>query len=730
MNLDLDKLINLNLLVTGGCGFIGSNFCNFISKYVNKLIVIDKLSYASNERNIEEIIKNGNVFFINDDILLHDFANTFDKYNINYIIHFAAETHVDNSYKHFDNFIKDNIIATQKLLDHINKYKNKITLLHFSTDEVYGPSINEDHFDENSNFNPTNPYSASKASSELIVNTYKYSYNLPIIITRCNNVYGKFQFSEKVIPCFILKALNNEELPLQGDGNKIRDFIHINDVISGVITIMTKGEIGEIYNIGNFNPIKIIDLANMIIKKIGKGRIKYVEDRPFNDSRYYVNTKKLSNLGWKPTVNFHDALDELIKWYSNNSDYWSTNNKCKFYNDLRGQLQFIPTNFLNNIKQQFISTNKKNVIRGIHTSPYGKHITCIKGSFIDYVINYESMTYKKYFLNKENLNKLYIPPNHGHLFISLEDDSMMLYQLEGIFNPLYERNYHYLCPTINLDIPFNNNYILSETDNNNPLYKKIDYVLLGSRGFLGSETEKILKQQNKSYANIYTRLEDVELLKKQLNFYKPKYVICSAGISGKPTIAWCEDNKIETLKNNVTYQLTLADICDKIKAHLTIYVSGSIYKNSIEPNGEDIKPDNDIAYYTRCRILLEEALKCYDNILLLRIQYPISFDDNPKCFLNKMRNRLNNVNDISVNLTIIPDLFKHIPDMIENNCRGIYNFVNRGSIKLSKLLILCNITDFNIIYDEKYQLGLLETVKLRNKAPIMDVEEAIIKYHS
>jgi len=731
MTLDLNKL---NLLITGGCGFIGSNFCNYISKYVNKLIIIDKLSYASNEKNIKDIINNPNVYFINDDILLHDFINTFNKFDINYIIHFAAQTHVDNSYKNFDNFIKDNINATQVLLEHINNSKKNIKLLHFSTDEVYGPSFNADYFSEESNFNPTNPYSASKAACEMIINTYKYSYNLPIIITRCNNVYGKYQFHEKVIPCFILKALNDEELPLQGDGNKIRDFIHIDDVIDGIVLIMLKGTFGEIYNIGNFNPIKILDLANTIINKIGKGKIKFIDDRPFNDNRYYVNCDKLKNLGWNTNVNFNKALDELIEWYSNNKDYWNCNNKCSFFDDLRGQLQFIPTHFSNNIKQQFISTNKKNVIRGIHTSPYGKHISCIKGSFIDYVINYESMTYKKYFLNKENLNKLYIPPNHGHLFISLEDDSMMLYQLEGFFNPLLERNYHYLCPTINLDIPFDNKYILSKQDINNKLFKSIDYVLLGSNGFLGSETEKILKEQNKSYINIYTRLENTDLLKKQLLLYKPKYVICSAGISGKPTIAWCENNKIETMNSNLTYQLTLADICNQINAPLRIYVSGSMYKCSIESNNELVKPDNDATYYTKCRILLEEALKCYNNVLLLRIQYPISFNDNPKCFLNKMKNRLNSVNNISVNLTIIPDLFPKIPYLIEKWHTGIYNFVNDSSIKLPKLLEMANIKDFNINYDTSNQLGLLDISKLKNSIDIMNVmnvmnvEDAIKRY--
>lgn len=315
-------LSNLNLLVTGGCGFIGSNFCNYICKYVNKLVIIDKLSNVSNERNIEEIINNPKVVLIKEDILDHDFISTFDKYEINYIIHFAAQTHVDNSYKNFDIFIKDNIIATQVMLEQLCKYHRVITFFHFSTDEVYGPSFDNQMFDEESKFNPTNPYSASKASCEMIVNTYRYSYKMPIIITRCNNVYGKYQFHEKAIPCFISQAHKDDDLPIHGDGSIVRDFIHVNDVINAIVLIMKTNKLGESYNIGNENPIKIIDLANMIIKKIGKGRVKFVENRPFNDTRYLINCKKLETLGWKPTVDFDTALDELVCWYSNNMNYW------------------------------------------------------------------------------------------------------------------------------------------------------------------------------------------------------------------------------------------------------------------------------------------------------------------------------------------------------------------------------------------------------------------------
>lgn len=318
------NLKSLNLLITGGAGFIGSHFCNYIYKYVNKLIIIDKLSNVSNIKNMNHIIDNDKVFFINDNILSHNFSETFEKYDINYIIHFAAQTHVDNSYKYFNDFIQDNIVSTQLLLESVKNYEKEIIFFHFSTDEIYGPSLNNEIFDENSKFNPTNPYSASKACSEMIINTYKYSYNIPIIITRCNNVYGKFQFYEKVIPCFIVNALNNDCLPIHGDGNKIRDFIHIEDVVQAIVIIIEKGSIGEIYNIGIDNPIKIIDLANKIIKRIDKGNIKFINDRPFNDNRYYINSTKLKLLGWNPIINFEKGLEDVIDWINNNPNYWET----------------------------------------------------------------------------------------------------------------------------------------------------------------------------------------------------------------------------------------------------------------------------------------------------------------------------------------------------------------------------------------------------------------------
>ena len=715
-------LRNLNLFVTGGCGFIGSNFCNYIASKVNKLVIIDKLDYICNEKNINDIIKYKNVVFIKDDLLKHNFIDTFTKYDINYIIHFAAQTHVDNSYENFNEFINDNIMATYKLLASIHKYPKEIKLLHFSTDEVYGASLDHSYFSEESNFNPTNPYASTKASCEMIINTYKYTYKLPIIITRCNNVYGKFQYFEKVIPLFIYKALNNENLTIHGDGSYIRDFIHVNDVIDAIIVIMQKGIIGEIYNIGNNNPIKIIDLANIIINKTGSGQISFIKDRAYNDFRYPLTMEKLEQLGWKNKTDFNQGLDEVIDWIKNNINYFNEI-KGRTFKDLRGKLQFLPVPD-KEIKQQLISTNKKDVIRGIHTSPYAKHVICIRGSFIDYVIDFETMTYNKFYLSSDNLNKIYVPANCGHMFISLEDDSIMFYQIEGIYKPENEKNYNYLCPFINLDIPFENNYIISDQDLKAPFYKKVDYVLLGSTGFLGSNIEKVLIAQNKSYININTRLENINLLKKQLQYYKPKYVINATGISGKPTTAWCEDNKKETLNTNLTYQLTLADICNELNIHLTVLVSGIIYNSREEKWRENEEPNNNSNYYCYCRILLEKSLSCYNNILLLRINYPISLDDNPKCFLNKIKTRLNSIDNIEINATVIPDLFPHISSLVENNTTGIINFVNKNSNKLPEILEFRNINTYYLNYNFK-QLGLLDTSKLEKLIDLNDIQKAI-----
>jgi dTDP-4-dehydrorhamnose 3,5-epimerase len=364
----------------------------------------------------------------------------------------------------------------------------------------------------------------------------------------------------------------------------------------------------------------------------------------------------------------------------------------KSFKDNRGELKFI--NFVspenkNKSLQQFISINKKGVIRGIHVSPYGKTITCLKGYIEDYIINLQTLTYSSIML-KEN-DQIYIPPNFGHCFLSLQDDTHILYQLEGQYIEENEINIHYLDPYINL--PFKmyeiDTYILSDKDKNNSFIKPIDYIVLGGDGFLGSNICKILEKQKKNYIKLNTRFECIEIISTLFQLYKPKYVINAAGISGKPTVAWCENNKELTLKVNYHLQLNIIRLCMRLNIHLTILGSGMIFKNN-KVYTENDKGDLHNIYYSKVRIMLEEEVNNYISttdckLLYLRIIYPISGDGHEKCFLTKLLTRLDSIHDKYINVTTIP-LFNLLPNLIENNEIGIFNFVNKDKIKLENIL--------------------------------------------
>ncbi len=728
-------MYNYNILITGGCGFIGSNFCVKNFHLFNKIVIVDELNYAGNIKNIEEILREKNVVFLESNILDLNLIDIYDKYEINIVINFAAQTHVDNSYYYMNNFVKDNILTIYHILDAIRYYKKNIKLIHFSTDEIYGESIDDVIFTEKSNFNPTNPYSATKASAEMIINSYKLSFKMEILIVRCNNVFGIRQHNEKVIPKFILNAINNSYLNIHGDGNKIRDFIHTDDVNSAIIILINKGDFNSIYNIGIDNPIKILDLANYIVNKLNKGYIKFANDRPFNDYRYNINYDKLINLGWKPNNNFYEKLDDIIEWTLNNQSFYINNSKAKkrnfnFFSDKRGSI----INIKNDLKyyQTFISKNKKNVLRGIHVSPYDKYLTILSGKIIDYVIYFDNnkISYDKFLLDSNLNNSLFIPKNCGHLFITLEEDSNLLYQLCGLYNEQTDININYKDPFINLDIIDNNSYIISEKDTNSSFLKSIDYVLLGSNGFLGNEFKKILIEENKNYISINTKLENYKEMEYKLELFKPKYLICAAGISGKPTIAWCEDNKEETFKTNVIDILNLCEITKKLDIKLVIFGSGSVYNGMNNVNKQEskkynenynINKNNDI-FYLKCRNTLEDYINLYENVLYLRIQYPICDNNVKKCFIQKMLNRLDTVDDIYINITYISNLFPLICKILENNLHcGILNFVNPEPIKIEQIL-KSYFKKNNLNYNYKLNnpnkcCGLLNTDKLYNLFP-------------
>ena len=318
---------NGDILITGGCGFIGSNFINmfFPNMQFDNLINIDALYYAGNESNINMNIRN-NTHYIFFNINITDntkVSEIFSKFNITHIIHFAAQSHVDNSFSNPLQYSQDNIIGTHTLLDICYKHKKLIKFIHISTDEVYGQTSMTDSLDiktEHSMLCPTNPYSATKAAAEMLVHSYYYSFKLPMIITRGNNVYGPNQYPEKLIPKFITQLLNDEKVTIHGDGCAIRSFIYVSDVVNAIIYILNKGKIGEIYNIGgdNNSEYSVINIAKLLIEKIKKTTnfeewMTYISDRPFNDQRYSISNKKLLSLGWKQQVSLLDGISKILK---------------------------------------------------------------------------------------------------------------------------------------------------------------------------------------------------------------------------------------------------------------------------------------------------------------------------------------------------------------------------------------------------------------------------------
>ena len=312
-----------NILVTGGCGFIGSNFINYaVGKYPQyNFVNIDAMYYCASHENIEESVRNSkNYKFVEGKIQdLSLIKYILKTENIAHIIHFAAQSHVDNSFENSLQYTEDNVKGTHVLLECVRQVNKDIMFLHFSTDEVYGESkLDEDPKNEMTVLCPTNPYAASKAAAEMYVNSYMHSYGLKCIITRGNNVYGPNQYPEKLIPKFIKLLKNGDKLTIHGDGSSLRSFIHVLDVCSAVDTILHNGLIGQIYNIGSDPEYEksVLDVAKILVKKIKNDDdyekyLEFVEDRPFNDKRYFITNEKLKELGWNINIDFISGITGL-----------------------------------------------------------------------------------------------------------------------------------------------------------------------------------------------------------------------------------------------------------------------------------------------------------------------------------------------------------------------------------------------------------------------------------
>ncbi|MCS7053347.1 MAG: dTDP-glucose 4,6-dehydratase [Ignavibacterium sp.] len=329
------------ILVTGGAGFIGSNFINHILKNRDDYFIVnlDKLTYAGNLENLKESENNPNYVFVKGDIQNNELVNyIFEKYQIKYVINFAAESHVDRSILGAEVFYRTNVIGTNVLLEAAKRFEVE-RFLQISTDEVYGSLGPTGLFTESTPISPNSPYSSSKAAADLMVQAYHHTYGMPTLITRCSNNYGPYQFPEKLIPLMIINSINNKKLPVYGDGLNVRDWIYVIDHNRAVELVLEKGKIGEVYNIGASNEMKNIEIVKLILKHLNKSEdlIEYVKDRPGHDRRYAIDSSKIQNeLGWKPQFSFESAIQYTIDWYLNNRQWWEriiSGDYIKYYNE-------------------------------------------------------------------------------------------------------------------------------------------------------------------------------------------------------------------------------------------------------------------------------------------------------------------------------------------------------------------------------------------------------------
>lgn len=329
----------MNILVTGGAGFIGSNFINhMLSTYNYTIINLDLLTYAGNLNNLKDVSENPDYHFIQGDISNKELVkDLFQRFDIDVVINFAAESHVDRSIVDPSLFFRTNLLGTETLLevakdnwmiDPTNKrskdYKENVKFIQISTDEVYGTLEKDGYFVEESNLAPNSPYSASKASADMIVRAYHATYGLPVLITRCSNNYGPYQYPEKLIPLIIDHALKNQPIPIYGDGKQVRDWLYVEDHCRAIDTVLHSGQLGEIYNIGGNNEKENIEIVKIILNYLGKSEslISYVSDRLGHDRRYAIDNSKITNeLDWSPAYTFEEGVKLTIDWYLSNVDW-------------------------------------------------------------------------------------------------------------------------------------------------------------------------------------------------------------------------------------------------------------------------------------------------------------------------------------------------------------------------------------------------------------------------
>ena len=317
----------MNVLVTGGCGFIGSNLVKYLRRVRPDwtLVNLDKLTYAGNLENLKELEGDPQHVFVRGDVANRELVeHVMGVHRIDAVMHLAAESHVDRSILGPEAFIQANVLGTQQLLE-ASRVRGLERFLMVSTDEVYGSLGPTGYFTETSPLQPSSPYSASKTSSDLLALAWHHTFGMDVVVTRCSNNYGRYQFPEKLIPLMVVNALHDKPLPVYGDGANVRDWLHVEDHCSALLTALEKGKAGQVYNIGGNSERKNIEIVKAILGLLGKPEslIKFVKDRPGHDRRYAIDPTKIrTELGWTPAHTFEQGLAETVKWYVDNSAWW------------------------------------------------------------------------------------------------------------------------------------------------------------------------------------------------------------------------------------------------------------------------------------------------------------------------------------------------------------------------------------------------------------------------
>ncbi|KAL4298799.1 hypothetical protein AHAS_Ahas17G0037000 [Arachis hypogaea] len=630
-----------NILITGAAGFIASHVCNrLIRNYPDyKVVVLDKLDYCSNLKNLLPSRCSSSFKFIKGDICSADIVNyILLTESIDTIMHFAAQTHVDNSFGNSFQFTQNNIYGTHVLLEACKVSGGQVKrFIHVSTDEVYGETDEDavvgNH--EACQLLPTNPYSATKAGAEMLVMAYGRSYGLPVITTRGNNVYGPNQFPEKLIPKFLLLAMNGKPLPIHGDGSNVRSYLYCEDVAEAFEVILHRGEVGHVYNIGTKKERRVIDVARNICNLFSLDpdtQIKFVENRPFNDQRYYLDDQKLKSLGWFERTTWEEGLRKTMDWYVKNPDWWG---------DVSGALIPHPRMLtMPGVDKNNGQDNASNVV----------------------------------VMNNSNQSKMVVPNARNNM----------------------------------------------------------KFLIYGGGGWIGGLLGKVCENQGIPFEFGKGNLEDRSQILVDIETIKPTHVFNVNGvITSALNLKWFEANKTETIGADVVGVLTLADVCNDYDLPMMNYVFGG--------NFED-KPNSNDSFYSKTQAKVEELLKDYGNVCILKIQFPVSSDlSNPQNFITKMT-RSDKVANVAASITVLDELLPISIEMAQKNLKGVWDLTNPDTVTCNEVLEMykdyidpClkwnNFTPKEEVqFSTQYTNGV-DASKLKKEFPqLLSVKDSLIKY--